>query len=568
MVAKLRAEHSLILIPFVLALWSISRVWTVLPSIMQDEYIYTSQAKNLPFAEQFYSNYLFSLVMGITNQCGTEFYTCTKTINSFFFLSTVILTLLIALRFLSFRWSVFAASVTALSPVAIPVSYFMPEAMYFAMMTLTIWLTLVVSKRHQLWLWILPGLVLGGTALVKPHAIFMLPAFTVFAFIFVYKKFSSGWIKALVASASLVSGFMVSKLGLGFAFAGTAGLKFFGGYGSPVGAIAGAVSKPATTLAPDSTPGADPSAVPEVATGLEIFVEVATTHLLAHTAVLLLLAGIPLILSLRIGYSVIKTKQPAGELSSFFILIGLITISMIGVVSLFEAYVTASGDDHSDRLILRYYEFLIPQFVVMGLLLPRFSDSKRVLRIIQGGVTVLAIMVFTIVYPITFNKQYADSSTLPGVGDGQGVFIFLGIFVSCAVIFWIVNPERGNVVIGRFIIPAVLILSLVMSQNKLIDINGTPAYFDQAGWGTRSYLQDVPGDRILVAGQTRTEVFTVKFWIDEANIRDLLVMEGSVLGQVQVAEVDYVVTLKNIDVAFEHEVITEGEGYRLVKVVR
>jgi phosphoglycerol transferase len=568
LVGKLRAEHSLILVPFVLALWSISRVWTVLPSIMQDEYIYTSQAKNLPFAEQFYSNYLFSLVMGITNQCGTEFYTCTKTINSFFFLSTVILTLLIALRFLSFRWSVFAASVTALSPVAIPVSYFMPEAMYFAMMTLTIWLTLVVSKRHQLWLWILPGLVLGGTALVKPHAIFMLPAFTVFAFIFVYKKFSSGWIKAVVASASLVSGFMVSKLGLGFAFAGTAGLKFFGGYGSPVGAIAGAVSKPATTLAPDSTQGADPSAVPEVATGLEIFVEVATTHLLAHTAVLLLLAGIPLILSLRIGYSVIKTKQPAGELSSFFILIGLITISMIGVVSLFEAYVTASGDDHSDRLILRYYEFLIPQFVVMGLLLPRFSDSKRVLRIIQGGVTVLAIMVFTIVYPITFNKQYADSSTLPGVGDGQGVFIFLGIFVSCAVLFWIVNPERGNVVIGRFIIPAVLILSLVMSQNKLIDINGTPAYFDQAGWGTRSYLQDVPGDRILVAGQTRTEVFTVKFWIDEANIRDLLVMEGSVLGQVQVAEVDYVVTLKNIDVAFEHEVITEGEGYRLVKVVR
>lgn len=568
MVAKLRAEHSLILIPFVLALWSISRVWTVLPSIMQDEYIYTSQAKNLPFAEQFYSNYLFSLVMGITNQCGTEFYTCTKTINSFFFLSTVILTLLIALRFLSFRWSVFAASVTALSPVAIPVSYFMPEAMYFAMMTLTIWLTLVVSKRNALWLWILPGLVLGGTALVKPHAIFMLPAFTVFAFIFVYKKFSSSWIKATLASVSLVTGFMVSKLGLGFAFAGTAGLKFFGGYGSPVGAIAGAVSKPATTLAPDSTPGAEQGAAPVVATGLEIFANVATTHLLAHTAVLLLLAGIPLILSIRIGYSVIKTKQPAGELSSFFILIGLITISMIGVVALFEAYVTASGDDHSDRLILRYYEFLIPQFVVMGLLLPRFSDSKRLLRIIQGGVTVLAIMIFTIVYPITFNKQYADSSTLPGVGDGQGVFIFLGIFVSCAVIFWIVNPERGNVVIGRFIIPAVLILSLVMSQNKLIDINGTPAYFDAAGWGTRSYLQDVPGERILVAGQTRTEVFTVKFWIDEANIRDLLVMEGSVLGEVQVAEVDYVVTLKNIDVAFEHELITEGEGYRLVKVVR
>ena len=270
MVAKLRAEHSLVLVPLVLALWSISRVWTVLPSIMQDEYIYTSQAKNLPFAEQFYSNYLFSLVMGITNQCGTEFYTCTKTINSFFFLATVVFTLLIALRFLTFKWSVFAASVTALSPVAIPVSYFMPEAMYFAMMTLTIWLTLVVSKAQPLWLWVLPGLSLGATALVKPHAIFMLPAFTVFAFIFVYKKCSSSWIKALVSSAAVVSGFMVSKLGLGFAFAGTAGLKFFGGYGSPVGAIAGVVSKPAAVPSPDATEVADPSAAPEASTGLEL----------------------------------------------------------------------------------------------------------------------------------------------------------------------------------------------------------------------------------------------------------------------------------------------------------
>ena len=568
MVAKLRAEHSLVLVPFVLALWSISRVWTVLPSIMQDEYIYTSQAKNLPFAEQFYSNYLFSLVMGITNQCGTEFYTCTKTINSFFFLATVVFTLLIALRFLTFKWSVFAASVTALSPVAIPVSYFMPEAMYFAMMTLTIWLTLVVSKAQPLWLWVLPGLVLGATALVKPHAIFMLPAFTVFAFIFVYKKFSSSWIKSLVSSAAVVSGFMVSKLGLGFAFAGTAGLKFFGGYGSPVGAIAGVVSKPAAVPAPDTAEVGDPSAAPEALTGLEIFIEVATSHLFAHTAVLLLLAGIPLILSMRISYSVLKTKQPSGDVSAFFILIGLITVSMIGVVALFEAYVTAGGDDHSDRLILRYYEFLIPQFVVMGLLLPRFSDSKRLLRIIQGGITVIGIMAFTIFYPITFNKQDADSSTLPGIGDGQGVFIFVGLFVSSAVIFWIVNPERGNVVLGRFIIPAFLILSLVMSQNKLIEINGTPAYFDQAGWDSRSFLQDVPGDRILVAGQTRTEVFTVKFWIDEANIRDLLVMEGSVLGQVQVAEVDYVVTMKGISVAFEHEVLTSGDGYSLVKVVR
>ncbi len=564
---KLRGEHSLVLVPFILALWSISRVWTVLPSIMQDEYIYTSQAKNLPFAEQFYSNYIFSFVMGLTNYCGDEFYACTKSINSVFFLATVMFTFLIASRFLTFRWSIFASSVTALSPIAIPVSFFMPETMYFSLMTFTVWLTLVVSKRENLLLWALPGLSLGSTALVKPHAIFMLPAFGLFALVYAYKKYSSSWVRAAASSTAVGAGFLLTKLGLGYAFAGIAGLKFFGGYGSPVGAIAGVVSKPAAVSSPESPTDSD-STFGSAASGLEIFLEVSASHFLAHVAVLLLLAGIPLILSLRIAFSVSKTKQPIGDVSSFFILIALITASMVVVVALFEAYVTGSGDDHSDRLILRYYEFLIPQFVVMGLLLDRFTDSKTVLRVIQGSVIVLAAMAFTIVYPITFNKQYADSSTLPGIGDTQGFFIFVGLFVVSAVIFWIVNPERGNQFIGRVIMPSVLILALVMSQNKLIEINGTPAYFDQAGWDSRTYLQDVPGDRILVVGQTRTEVFTVKFWIDEANIRDLLVGDGSVIAEDSVVETDYVVTLGNMELGFNHEVVTEGEGYRLVKVVR
>lgn len=558
MATKLKTQHAWIFLPFLLAFWSISRVWDVLPSIMQDEYIYTSQARNLPFSEQFYSNYLFSMIMELTNNCGVEFYSCTKAINSVFFLGTIFFTFLIAIRFLSFGLSIFAASVTALSPVAIPVSYFMPEAMYFAMMTLTIWVTLVFAGREKWLLWVFPGLSLGATALVKPHAVFMLPAFIVFALIYAYKKSDSNWIHALRAGVALAVGFVITKFGLGFALAGGAGLQLFGGYGSPVGALSGAAT------AEDVTVGSGGLA----RSGLEVLVSVTSLHLIAHASALLLLAGIPLILALRVSLATLRTRQPLGEVSSLFVLVALISLSMVAVVALFEAYVTASGDDHSDRLILRYYEFLIPQFIVMGLLLPRFTDSRRLFRIVQGSIVVAASMFFTIYYPPNFDKQYADASTLPGIGDNQSFFIFVGIFVSCTVIFWVVNPEQGNVVMGRFVIPIVLILALVMSQNKLIRINGTPAYFDQAGWDSRSYLQNVPGDRILVVGQTRTEVFTVKFWIDHAYIKDLLVREGSVIAGENVAEADYVVTLGNIDINFAHELITEGEGYRLVKIVR
>jgi hypothetical protein len=148
------------------------------------------------------------------------------------------------------------------------------------------------------------------------------------------------------------------------------------------------------------------------------------------------------------------------------------------------------------------------------------------------------------------------------------LFIAVAVAIAAAILYWIFTPEEGNVLIGRFIIPLFLIVALVMSQSKLIEINGTQAYFDQAGWASRDALNDVPGERIIVIGQTRTEVFTVKFWIDEPNIKDLLVLEGSVVPLDNVSESDYVVTLGNIGIDFPHEVVTEGEGYKLVKVVR
>lgn len=559
MVTKSKYEYFWLLLPAALAAWSISRVWTVLPSIMGDEYVYTSAAKHLPFAEQYFSNYIFSFVMSATNMCGTDFYVCTKSINSVFFALTILFTFLIAARFLTFGWSVFVASVSALSPIAIPVSYFMPEIMYFAAMTGVVLVALLVAEKAKWQLWSLVGLSLGLAALVKPHAIFMLPAFTIFAVVVSYKLTSGGWLAGLKSASTTVIGFVVAKFGIGFLFAGTEGLKLFGGYGSPVEALTSVVENEAPAVGQEAG---------TQATGLELLLSVTFGHLAMHLAVVFLIAGLPLLLSLRVLLSVVKKPEPVGPVSSLFILVGLITFSIISVVAVFEAYVTVGGDDHSDRLILRYYEFLIPQFIVMGLLLPRFTDSKLVWRALQGSLIIGAGLFFSIFYPSNFDQQYADSSTLPGLAASGGLFIALAVAVSGAVLYWIFTPEEGNVLVGRFIIPLFMVAALALSQNNLIAINGTKAYFDQAGWQSRDRLEGVPGDRIMVIGQTRTEVFTVKFWIDEPKIKDLLVLEGSVVPAANVTESDYVVTLGNIGIDFPHELVTEGEGFKLVKVVR
>jgi phosphoglycerol transferase len=526
---------------------------------MGDEYVYTSAAKHLPFSEQYFSNYIFSWVMSATNMCGNDFYVCTKSINSVSFALVILFTFLIAARFLTFGWSVFVASVTALSPIAIPVSYFMPEIMYFAAMTGVVLVALRVADKGKWQLWSLVGISLGLAALVKPHAIFMLPAFTIFALVVSYKQASGSWLAGIRSAASSILGFFVAKFGLGFLFAGTEGLKLFGGYGSPVEALTSVVENEAPTVSQEAG---------TQATGLELLFSVTFGHLAMHLAVVLLIAGLPMLLSLRVLLSVARKPEPVGPVSSLFILVGLITFSIIAVVAVFEAYVTVGGDDHSDRLILRYYEFLIPQFIVMGLLLPRFTDSKLVWRTLQGSLIIGASLFFSIFFPSNFDQQYADSSTLPGLAASGGLFIALAVAVSAAVLYWIFTPEEGNVIMGRFIIPLFLVAALALSQNNLIAINGTQAYFDQAGWTSRDLLKDVPGDRIMVIGQTRTEVFTVKFWIDEPNIKDLLVLEGTVVPAGNVAESDYVVTLGNIGVDFAHEVVTEGEGFKVIKIVR
>ena len=559
MVTKSKYEYFWLLLPMAFAAWSISRVWTVLPSIMGDEYVYTSASKHLPFAEQYFSNYIFSWVMSATNLCGTDFYVCTKSINSVSFALAILFTFLIASRYLTFGWSVFVASVTALSPIAIPVSYFMPEIMYFAAMTGVVLIALWAADKGRWQLWSLVGVSLGLAALVKPHAIFMLPAFTIFALVVSYKLNAGNWLAGLKAAGAAVLGFFVAKFGLGFLFAGTEGLKLFGGYGSPVDALTSVVENQAPTVSQEAG---------TQATGLELLFSVTFGHLAMHLAVVLLIAGLPLLLSLRVLLSVVKKAEPVGPVSSLFILAGLITFSIISVVAVFEAYVTVGGDDHSDRLILRYYEFLIPQFIVMGLLLPRFTDSKLVWRALQGSIIIGASLFFTIFYPTNFDQQYADSSTLPGLAASGGLFIAIAVAVSAAVLYWIFTPEEGNVIMGRFIIPLFLVVALALSQNNLIAINGTQAYFDQAGWTSRDFLEGVAGDRIMVIGQTRTEVFTVKFWIDEPNIKDLLFLEGSVVPAGNVTESDYVVTLGNIGVDFANEVVTEGEGFKVLKIVR
>lgn len=542
------------LLPLVIGLGAASGVFGVLPQIMQDEYIYSSQARNLPFSEHRFANYLFSWVMGGTKLCGTDFYGCVKVINTGVFLIGVFFTLLIASKYLSFYWAVFVASVTALSPLAVQVSFFMPETMYFTVMAISIWVALKASDKSLWWVWSVVGVSLGLAALVKPHAIFLVPAFVVFAFLIDFRKFNSNWLRAFASGVSVALGFVVGKLALGFAFAGEQGLRFFGGYGSPVERISEVVD--GGTSEGNSSNSA-----------LETFLSVLGSHLAGHIAVLALLAGIPVLLALRVTFRILKTREPIGEASGFLLLISLSTLSMLALVPTFEAYVSASGDDHSLRLILRYYEFLIPSFLVAAMLLPRFVEPGKLVRFIQAILVSVLSLVFTAVYPALIDTKFADSSFLPGFEDNPALFLGFGVVVSGASIYWAINPDLGALVLARGALPALLIASMLLSQNLLVRSSSQPAYFDLAGQQAREVLKDVPGEDMVVIGQKRTEVFTVMFWIDKAPIDDELIF-GESFDLAEVVDETHAVVLGNVQISGTYSVLQAGDGYQVIEILR
>jgi phosphoglycerol transferase len=566
-------KYLLLIFPILFAISSVSKVWPVLPAVMQDEYVYSIQARFTPFAEQLYPNYLFSWLYSGTSTCGADFYSCGKGLNILFFFVTLSFIFLIARRLLSVTWGAMIATVAALSPIHVYVSYFMPEAMYFAFITATIYVALIAGAKHKLTWWVATGALLGLSALVKPHALFTLPAFLLFALLVALRSEGGSLGKGLIASLGKVGAFAVVKFGGGFAFAGAAGLSLFGtSYEQSLNQFVsesaqGKVDVTGQTISTVSDATLDASAQAAEPTGPG-FSEVFIPHSLAHLALLLTVAGIPLLLSMSVIKDAVIKKQEVSASSQFLLLIGLLALSFAGVIGAFEGVVTSLGDDHSSRIITRYYEFLVPLLLIAAGVFANFVEPKIRIRLIQSGI-LIAALIFGWVYLSGLNQSFADSILLSGYLSSPAVIpIVCAIGIAVALV-WIFSVGSGSKLIVYVATPLVLLIAGFTSQGYLLTQVGTnEAYFDIAGQKAKPLLAEVPGDKISIIGPVRYQNFTTKFWIDKPGIKDVSLPDGESIDVAAFPDVDYLVLIGNVKLTGAAENLEQGEGYAIVKIVR
>lgn len=526
------------------SLWILIRVQGITPLVMQDEYVYSMQARKIPLAEQDFPNYLHSIVYATTDMCGAAYYNCAKTYNWIFFVGFVALIFLAARKFLPFWLSFLVAITTLLSPLSTYTSFFTPESMFFFFALLSL-LSLWRALESGRWQFVVSsGAVLGLATLVKPHALLLLLAALLAIFI------SSGPIRGRLAWALGYSAAAITtKIFIGLIVAGPSGLSLFGpSYTSALlNFLQVIVTGQETSNAGFQLLAGSPS-MPTLLAGI-----LGSQFLWLVVALVVILGGVG-----GVAFSSLMVRDRDKD-TSLQILTRVSVASLVVMViaiSAFGALVTLTGDDHSQRVLLRYIEFLVPLLLVVALGLLQEGSKLN----IWGRVAYLVLALFAVIWLLN-NQQdmtwlFIDSPWLKAI-TGSEFLLGLAILLSLGSVALMFVASKFSTSGLAILSSLALIVFGSVSFSQMADqaLNEGPS--DQVGKFAKNLLETVSAEQILIIGPDRPNTLVTAFLIDKPDIQVMVVEPFRPVQRSDIPEgVEWVIALGTsaleIDPAFSY----------------
>ncbi|MEO6596779.1 MAG: glycosyltransferase family 39 protein [Planctomycetota bacterium] len=474
------------------------------PVVLSDEYYHNRFSRLVAPAEASIPGYLYAAIYGLTNLCGDSYLQAARILNAFFFVAAAPFIYLSARRVCAHGVAAAIALLALLGPINSYTAYFMPEALYFLCFWVLTWLLLRLDATSGSTAWCSVGVMLGLSALVKPHALFCIPA--VVAYIgYVAWRSREAWLMAAVRHALAFGLFtFATKLLIGFAFAGEAAFTLFG---SLYGSIATETS----------------SQTDRYLQLLSLACSNASGHLLG----LAVMYALPVAAVMVTAFVRRAPGAPDAGGSfetrrlSFWTL--AVVSNLVAVVALFSASIAHVGPEEILRLHMRYYNFTLPllSLVAASQLRARAGSARWRWALAVPVGAVAAYAAWSQLAP--FAPNYVDSPELQGFLCNLSVFCVLSGLSLLSLLVWAFRPRIGAALFVYCLAPVATVVSTYYVNQKL-RLHMTADVYDLAGMFTRQYLSYENQAKLLIVGSVAPGVARSLLYIDNpkaATIEDL-----------------------------------------------
>jgi phosphoglycerol transferase len=487
------------IVVFIALLFRNNAIYPFIP----DEYFYCKWSRLLPLEDAAVPDYLYLAIYRLTNIFGDEFLNSARILNALFFVAAMPFIYLIARQVSTRRTASIVALLAALGPINTYTAYYMPEALYFFSFWLLTWFILRLDNTFHLRSWCFAGILLGISSLIKPHALFLLPAIAVYI-LYVGRKKEGKWARQAIRNAIIFVAFaFAAKFSIGYLLAGKAGLTIFG---------------------PNYTPYAS-RAISNVKYYFELL-SLSTESAKGHILAICLMFGMSIAFAIKASFDSVLSKEETRPGHRIAVYALLVLVSLIPVVVLFTAVVP-----EPPRIHMRYYNFAFPLLLVTAayqLSLERATNmlKRRAIVALPIGVAIL-YAVYTFLGPYTPNID--DCPEFFGFTYNWTVFYVLSGTSFLALALWVHSARAGAGIFIYLLMPLAVGFSTYYASQELRG-RLAPDVFDRAGIFTKQFLSNVSNDelsRLVIVGSGPIRMYGSALYLDNPNITFETIPEGA-----------------------------------------
>ena len=517
------------------------------PTVFGDEYTYSSMSRLLPLSVAGIPDYLYFSIYKLTHLCGAGFMGCAKLLNSLFFVAAAPFIYLTARRCCGIRVSVVIVALSMLGPINSYTAFFMPEALFFLSFWVGVSYFLSLDAQASTKKWIIFGAMMGCSSLIKPHALFVVPAYCLCIIFFAYKSIDKWMMTGLRNAALFVTTMLATKFIFSFLIAGKSGLTLFGNfYTSTLETNATSLQRYVDILL----------AAPRIIEG----------HFLANA----LMFGTAVAIAILGTVKVLSNKTVLAQDKIAFCTLALL-LNLIAIVALFSASVAGSNIvETAFRLHMRYYDFMLPLlFIAAGSQINAVNPAQ----LKYGRLTVVVVLLATIGYAAVthmhpFTMSFVDNPELRGYTLNSKWFVILAGLSAFSLLLWYKSVSSGAIFFMFVYLPMSVAVS-TFNNNSEVRQRMVPDAYDRAGLFAKSYLPPSELPKLLVVGENAASILKALFYVEDMNAGpDLSYVPGVPYTAAQSpTDKKWILVIGDIDFVKGDFEVMRFNGYSLAKKI-